>query len=311
MLAGSGARLWWRYAITVVKRQQQNYSSQAWQQLRQVALNHKQYVPAYVRYLQQGKPPSDEKTIADMDKGLDEAVILLFRRMAHAKYKATKAKSAAADTGKQQHQQQTWLGWLMGGGHKAKHQEAKKTAAAASAPEEAEDLSLGVEEWNKLEDILSQQAVSGCIRAVCRKPCNAAESMMSARDVFALRDSAVKGPYCLSSADNVIIRHVLSVCGVYLQAALGEDQQDTPATVKSIMTVKVDVAAMELQESSGRLIMQAAMGGVDSQVVAYPKTQDITFSVFKVTSNPVCDSLELVQSCTLPASMLPPVGPCM
>lgn len=67
-----------------------------------------------------------------------------------------------------------------------------------------------------------------------------------------------------------------------MQAALGEDQRDTPSTVKSIMTVQVEVAAMQLQEGSGRLIMQAAMGGVDSRIVAYRETQDVTFSVSKV-----------------------------
>lgn len=55
-------------------------------------------------------------------------------------------------------------------------------------------------------------------------------------------------------------------------------------TVKSILTVQVEVAAMELQEGSGQLIMQAALGGVDSRVVAYPHTQDVTFAVMKVGS---------------------------
>jgi len=52
-----------------------------------VALYHKEYVPAYLRCLQQNKQGGDE-TIVKLDAQLDENVILLFRRMAHAKFKA-------------------------------------------------------------------------------------------------------------------------------------------------------------------------------------------------------------------------------
>lgn len=163
---GAGARLWWRYAITVVRRQQQTYTSRAWQQLQEVALNHRQYVPAYVRYLHQGKPASEEKAIADMDKGLDESVILLFRRMAHAKYKAGKAKSTAADASKQQqHQQQGWFGWLMGSGQRPSQQAAQQGPTAAEGAAQSGDITLGVDEWNKLEELLSEQAVSTRVAA--------------------------------------------------------------------------------------------------------------------------------------------------
>lgn len=67
-----------------------------------------------------------------------------------------------------------------------------------------------------------------------------------------------------------------------LQAALGEDQKDTPYTVKAVLQLQVVVAALELQDSSGKLLLQAAMGGVDSKVVSYPQAMDVAFCVAKV-----------------------------
>lgn len=152
--AATGARLWWRYAITVVQRQQQTYSSRAWKQLRMLAY-YQRYVTAYLKYLQQGKQGSGDPTIDQLDSQLDEAVILLFRRMAHARLKELRAKASAADV-RQPAQQQTWVGWLLGTGAKPAAQQAAPTDAAAGEL----DTSMGVEEWNKLEDVLAQQAVS-------------------------------------------------------------------------------------------------------------------------------------------------------
>lgn len=155
-LAAAGARLWWRYAITVVQRQQQSYSSRAWKQLRMLSY-YQRYVTAYLRYLQQGKQGSGDPTIDTLDGQLDEAVILLFRRMAHARWKELKAKASAAADVKQPPQQQTWIGWLWGTPAKAAPQQLTPGEAAGSADEI--DTSMGVQEWNKLEDVLAQQAV--------------------------------------------------------------------------------------------------------------------------------------------------------
>jgi hypothetical protein len=66
------------------------------------------------------------------------------------------------------------------------------------------------------------------------------------------------------------------------QAALGEEQQaDTPMTVKTVLRLEVMVAALELQDSSGRLLVQAAMHGVDGRALAYPNTHDVTLGVTK------------------------------
>lgn len=115
-------------------------------------------MPAYIRYLQQGKPATEDKVIASMDKKLDEAVILLFRRMAQTKFKASKARSSAAEA--RQGQQQGWFGWLSGSGQRPSHQAAQQTATAAESAAAAGDITLGPEEWNTLEDLLSHQAVS-------------------------------------------------------------------------------------------------------------------------------------------------------
>lgn len=137
-----------------------------------VASYHKQYVPAYLRWLQQGKQGSGDATVDQLDARLDEPVILLFRRMAQAKLKAARAKAAtaAAAGGKQPAQQQTWIGWLWGtpaapaAGAAAAGQQQAAAAAGAGAPGEGGleevDTSMGVQEWNKLEELLADQAVS-------------------------------------------------------------------------------------------------------------------------------------------------------
>jgi hypothetical protein len=156
--AGSCARLWWRYAITVVVRQTKSYSTRAWDQVAMVAQHHRDYVPAYVRCLQAGKQGGDD-AIHKLDDQLDESVILLFRRMAHAKYKAAKKKSAASEAaGKQQAAQQGWLGWLRGGAQRPA-QAAPAGPGDGGAAAEA-DTTLGPEEWNTLEQLVAEQAVS-------------------------------------------------------------------------------------------------------------------------------------------------------
>lgn len=79
--APGGARLWWRYAGRVVSRQQQRQSMQ-WRQVKVAAQLRRQYVPAYVRCLQQGKVGGDDVT-AKMETDIDEHVILWFRWAAH------------------------------------------------------------------------------------------------------------------------------------------------------------------------------------------------------------------------------------
>lgn len=76
---GCGARLWWRYAIRCVQRQQ-THQFIVWRSVKAVSALRKEYVPAYVRWLQAsgGKAGGDD-AINAMDVGLDEHVILLFR----------------------------------------------------------------------------------------------------------------------------------------------------------------------------------------------------------------------------------------
>jgi hypothetical protein len=157
--AGSCARLWWRYAITVVVRQTKSYSTRAWDQVTMVAQHHRDYVPAYVRCLQAGKQGGDD-AIHKLDDQLDESVIMLFRRMAHAKYKAAKKKSAASEAaGKQQAAQQGWLGWLRGGAQRPAQAAPAGPGEGGTADADA-DTSLGPEEWNTLEQLVAEQAVS-------------------------------------------------------------------------------------------------------------------------------------------------------
>jgi hypothetical protein len=163
-----GARLWWRYAIHVVQRQQQR-QHYTWAALRKVAGIRRQYVPYYLKLLQQGKQGGDA-TIAAWDAELDETAALLFRRMARAKYIALKQKSEGSSSGgqrpAQQQQQQTWWGWLRGSSPGA--------AAAATPPRspspalpgasgsspgpvEPDQPLLDAGEWAALDQLLSEQ----------------------------------------------------------------------------------------------------------------------------------------------------------
>lgn len=73
-------------------------------------------------------------------------------------------------------------------------------------------------------------------------------------------------------------------CCAAAQAALGEDSRDTPFTIKMLLRCQVVVAAVELQDRAGKLLLQAAMAGVDSKLLSYPTTQDVTFAVSKVAT---------------------------
>lgn len=79
-----------------------------------------------------------------------------------------------------------------------------------------------------------------------------------------------------------VLRPLLAA--VSLQAALSEDQNESPFRVKSVLRVQVSVATVELQGAGGALLMQGSMGGVDTRAVLYPQTQDIAFSVSTVSS---------------------------
>ncbi len=75
--AAAGARLWWRYAIRVVQRQQARQYI-LWRHIKAVSTMRRQYLPAYIRCLQAGRVGGDE-AILRMDEDLDEHEIILFR----------------------------------------------------------------------------------------------------------------------------------------------------------------------------------------------------------------------------------------
>lgn len=200
LFAAGGAKLWWRYAIRSIL-QQQRRQHLSWRSIQSAAALRKQYLPAYLRTLQQGRLGGDEAT-AKMEEQLDENAITLFRRIAHARYNA--AKRAAGVTGvsllqgkdgggKAGGAQQaaggasgggggTWFGWLTGGAaaQRAKEAEAERQRAAAQAGIASQlDMAsaLGPEEWGKLEDLVSQQEV-GCARKVLQGRLRAARMRM-------------------------------------------------------------------------------------------------------------------------------------
>jgi hypothetical protein len=160
-----GARLWWRYAIHVVQRQQQR-QHYTWDTLRKVASIRRQYVPYYLKLLQQGKQGGDA-TIAAWDAELDETAALLFRRMARAKYIALKQKSEGSSGGQRpaQQQQQTWWGWLRGSNPAAAAATPARSLSPAlpgapgssPGPMDPEPPLLDAGEWAALDQVLSEQ----------------------------------------------------------------------------------------------------------------------------------------------------------
>lgn len=205
--AGVAARLWWRYAVTVVGRQQQSSTVRALRQIQMVATSHRAYVGAYLLLLQArtsgapagNRPPGSaggaaataaggvqpsvagtlptegaaaaraaaESTVCSLDATLDEAVILLFRRMAHAKLRAARARSAEVMRQQQApKQQQTWLGWLTGSAPPPSNQigaplDGTQPRPDSDVPADESDITgiMGPAEWNKLESMLADQAV--------------------------------------------------------------------------------------------------------------------------------------------------------
>ncbi|KAL3132003.1 hypothetical protein ABBQ32_008624 [Trebouxia sp. C0010 RCD-2024] len=110
---GRSAAKWWRYVGTVVLRQQKCRIT--WEQLQLVCHLRKEYIPHYIKCLQENHMGGDEY-IHRMDQQLPEATILLFRRLAHAKVDREKKRAAAAAAREKREQAaNSWFGWLRGG----------------------------------------------------------------------------------------------------------------------------------------------------------------------------------------------------
>ncbi len=72
-----GAKVWWRYAFKSVVKQLTSHHVN-WADLKRAAGLRKQYIPHYIKCLQEGKVGGDEVT-AKMDAELDQGAITLFR----------------------------------------------------------------------------------------------------------------------------------------------------------------------------------------------------------------------------------------
>jgi vacuolar protein sorting-associated protein 13A/C len=140
----------------------------SWSNIATVGALRKQYVPAYLKCLQAGKMGGDDG-IRAMDGQLEDHTILLFRKMAQAKFMAAKQKAqslagggnaAAAGGAAGGSAQQGWFGWMWGGGagHKGHQQQpASSSAAGAAAGGEVGQPTLGADEWLALEKTLEEQ----------------------------------------------------------------------------------------------------------------------------------------------------------
>lgn len=160
IISGLRARLWWRYSYKVAVQQLRG-SRMSWLDLKRAADLRKDYVPHYVKCLQQGKTAGDER-IAAMDAQLQEGTIILFRRMAHSIHRAAQAKDAKRDKPVPSPADKAssgggWFGWLTGGKKPAEPKATEK--AEQSAAQQSGDMKaeLGPEEWRLLEKLVSEE----------------------------------------------------------------------------------------------------------------------------------------------------------
>ncbi|MEW5298732.1 MAG: hypothetical protein WDW36_001820 [Sanguina aurantia] len=151
---GANARVWWNYAARAVLRQQRGRGGgMSWSELQRYCSTRKRYVPLYVRCLQ-SKQMGGDAAIAEMDKGLGEGTILLFRRLAHAKVEVDKRRNAGAVSRQQRERGPTWVGWLTGSNVKAGTANASDASSAT-----ADGSAVSPEEWKRFEELLASQSV--------------------------------------------------------------------------------------------------------------------------------------------------------
>ncbi|KAK9834254.1 hypothetical protein WJX81_000411 [Elliptochloris bilobata] len=151
----SSARRWWRYAAAAVKRLLPSRRFD-WQQLEKALLLRKGYVEAYTRCLEGGQVGGD-KAVAAMDDDLNEATILVFRRLAHAKVDAAKKRAAAAKAAERRAKaSRGWTGWLWGSGRGTAAAEGGTGAEEADADAEMRG-DLAPEDEEALKELATEQ----------------------------------------------------------------------------------------------------------------------------------------------------------
>ncbi|KAL4858517.1 Vacuolar protein sorting-associated protein 13C [Chlorella vulgaris] len=155
--AGKPARLWWRYAIKAVQ-QQRAARKLSWNQAISYARMRVEYVPAYAAYLrsrdmraaEELRPPKVPQAVQDMDLALPEKTILMFRRLAHAKYQRERRRKAAQVAAESKAKAaNSWMGWLRGAS--ATPQSQLVPGAQDAAPE------LTPEEYSRLVELVTEQ----------------------------------------------------------------------------------------------------------------------------------------------------------
>ena len=121
---------WWYYAAAAVRKQAAGAKGCRWHRLLPALAVRRRYVDAYAAALAAGRLGGDTTT-ASLDKALDEASILAFRRLAHVRVEAG-ARRAAAAAAAAGGGRRSWGEWWRGEGG----------GAVAGAPTDAPPPSL-------------------------------------------------------------------------------------------------------------------------------------------------------------------------
>lgn len=160
---GEKARAWWMYLVYVQKQNAETRKFR-WKDVIYSIRMRSQYIALFKKTLKmedvKGKkgvvlPDFDEiyqkhmKALEDMEKNLQEATILIFRKVAHTEYDDEMTREA--EQAKAQ-QQKGWLGWLMGSGG---------SPDVSEAPEPSDSqMIISYEDYDKILETLKTQETS-------------------------------------------------------------------------------------------------------------------------------------------------------
>lgn len=157
---GGKARAWWIYLLYVYKKNSETRKF-TWRNVLYGIRVRSEYISMYKRSLRfndirarKGATMPDDSDdgyrlcankISEMETNLQEATILIFRKVAHAEYNDELSKEAEQAKG----QQKGWLGWLTGS--------TSSSGADISLRNDDETLNISNEEYDKILGVLEAQ----------------------------------------------------------------------------------------------------------------------------------------------------------
>ncbi|KAG9136747.1 hypothetical protein Leryth_004514 [Lithospermum erythrorhizon] len=142
----NNARLWWRFGAQAGLQLKKMCYRFSWDQIQSLCHLRRRYIQLYVCLLQQSSYDSSE--IRDIEKNLDEKVILLWRFLAHAKVESVKSKEAAEQ---RMQRKNSWFSFTW----RTPDEDAPIGSNSEGSDQEEEKFTK--EEWEAINKLLSFQ----------------------------------------------------------------------------------------------------------------------------------------------------------